>query len=90
MLLKVLKSNQPYHFLMIPIIALALWISSLMKPTIFPFYPGEDMMILYQPINYLLGENLLANNMVALIFMILLAFLILKREWQKVWFRNKY
>lgn len=87
MLLKVLKSNQPYHFLMIPIIALALWISSLMKPTIFPFYPGEDMMILYQPINYLLGENLLANNMVALIFMILLAFLILKLNIQYAFIR---
>ena len=78
MLLKSLKSNPTYHFLLIPIIAFALWIKSFMQPIPFPFYPGEDAMILYQPISALLGKSLLASNIVALIFVILLAFLIFK------------
>jgi len=78
MLLKALKSNQPYHFLLIPLIAFALWIRSFIQPGAFSFYPGEDMMILYKPLSYILGTNLLLNNIIALLFTILLAFLILK------------
>lgn len=58
--------------------AVALWIRSFVHTEAYTFYPGEDMMILYKPISYLLGENLLLNNIVALIFAILLSFLILK------------
>lgn len=89
MLLKALKSNQPYHILLIPVIAIALWIKSFMNPVIFPFYPGEDMMILYQPINSLLKTNPLASNIVALLFIILLAFLILKLNVQYAFIRVK-
>ena len=78
MLLKALKSNQPYHFLLIPLIALALWLRSFAFTEAFPFYAGEDMMILYKPISILLGKNLLLSSITALIFTILLAFLILK------------
>jgi hypothetical protein len=78
MLLKSLKSNQAYLFLLIPLMAVALWIRSFVHTEAYTFYPGEDMMILYKPISYLLGENLLLNNIVALIFAILLSFLILK------------
>lgn len=87
MLLKALKSNQPYHFLLIPLIAVALWIKSFMNPVIFPFFQGEDRMILYQPFNYWLGPSPLASNIVALIFMILLAFLILKLNVQYAFIR---
>jgi hypothetical protein len=78
MLLKTLKSNQTFHFLLIPFIAAALWFKSFMNPIPFPFYPGEDMMLLYQPINALIGKSTVASNIFALIFIILLAFLILK------------
>jgi hypothetical protein len=78
MLLKALKSSQPTHFILMPLIAVALWIRSFVHPQTFSFYPGEDMMILYKPISILLEKNLLLNNIVALIFIILLAFLILK------------
>lgn len=78
MLLKALKSNQPLYFLLIPLIALALWIRSFIHPVAFTFYPGEDMMILYQPLSYIIGTNLLLNNIIAMLFTILLAFLILK------------
>lgn len=78
MLLKALKSNQPLYFLLIPLIALALWIRSFIHPVAFSLYPGEDMMILYKPLNYIIGTNLLLNNIIAMVFTILLAFLILK------------
>jgi hypothetical protein len=78
MLLKTLKSNQTFHFLLIPFIAAALWFKSFMNPALFPFYSGEDMMLLYQPINALIGKSTVASNVIALMFIILLAFLILK------------
>ena len=78
MLLKALKSNQAYHFLLIPLIAIALWTKSFLNPVSFPFYAGEDQMLLYQPIQYLLGNSPLASHIVALVFIILIAFLILK------------
>ena len=45
-----------------------------MNPAIFPFYSGEDTMLLYQPIDYLLGKNPLASTIMSLLFIILLAF----------------
>ena len=78
MLLKSLKSNQAYLFLLVPLIAVALWIRSFVHAGAYTFYPGEDMMILYRPISYLLAESPLLNNIIAMTFAILLAFLILK------------
>ena len=78
MLLKALKSNQPYYIILIPLIAIGLWFKSFMNPESFPFYPGENAMLLYQPIEFMLGKNAVASNLIALIFIILLAFLILK------------
>jgi len=89
MLLKTLKSNQPFHILLIPFIAIALWFKSFMHSAIFPFYPGEDSMILYQPIDYLLGKNPLANNIVALLFIILLSFLISRLNVQYTFIRTR-
>jgi hypothetical protein len=89
MLLKALKSNQPFYFFLIPVIAVGLWIKTLISPMFFPFYPGEDMMILYQPFNYFLGKNPLASSLVALVFMILLVFLILKLNVQYSFIRGR-
>lgn len=82
MLLKALKANQTYHFLLIPFIAAALWAKSFMEPMLYPFYPGEDAMILYQPVNALLGKSPLASHIVALAFIIVLSFLILRIKLQ--------
>ena len=87
MLLKTLKSNQTFHFLLIPVIAAALWVKSFMNPIPFPFYSGEDMMLLYQPINALVGKSTVASNIFALVFIILLAFLILKLNVQYTFIR---
>lgn len=78
MLLRSLKSNPTYQFLLVPFIAIALWIKSFMEPMLFPFYQGEDAMLLYQPISYFLGKNATAGAISALVFMILLAFLVFK------------
>lgn len=78
MLLKSLKSNQAYHFLLMPLVAIALWFKAFISPELFAFYPGENGMLLYQPIQYLLGESPLASSVLSLIFMIVLAFLIFK------------
>lgn len=45
---------------------------------LFPFYRGEDAMLLYQPISYFLGKDATAGTISALVFMILLAFLVFK------------
>lgn len=89
MLLRALKSNQPLHFLLIPVIAIALWVKPLMNPQAYPFYAGEDSMILYRPFNYLLADNLLLNNILALFFTVLLSFLILKLNIQHTFIRVK-
>ena len=78
MLLKSLKSNQAYHFFLMPLVAIALWSKSFVNPELFAFYPGENGMLLYQPIQYLLGDSPLASSIVSMIFMIVLAFLIFK------------
>lgn len=78
MLLRSLKSNPTYQFLLVPFIAIVLWIKSFMEPMLFPFYQGEDAMLLYQPISYLLGKSAMAGTIAALVFMILLAFLVFK------------
>ena len=87
MLLKTLKSNQTFHFLLIPFIAAALWFKSFMNPALFPFYSGEDMMLLYQPINALIGKSTIVSDIFALTFIILLAFLILKLNVQYTFIR---
>jgi hypothetical protein len=87
MILKALKLNQPYYILLIPLIAIGLWIKSFIQPALFPFYLGEDAMILYQPIQSLLNRSPLAGNIIALIFVILLAFLVLKLNVQYAFIR---
>ncbi|MBA4411292.1 MAG: DUF6427 family protein [Bacteroidota bacterium] len=89
MLLKALKSNHAYHYFLIPFIAVAIWFRSFMYPALYSFYPGENMMILYQPVNYLLGSSPLASHITALIFVILLAFLILKLNVQYAFIRSR-
>lgn len=78
MILRLLKSNQPYHFILMPVIVLALWLRSFFSPGFFPFFEGESSMPLYRPVHQLLAEFPLINNVVAVILVILLAFMILR------------
>lgn len=87
MILKALKLHQPFHLLLIPIIAILLWIKPFMMPQAYPFYPGEDTMILYQPISVLLSNSPLLSNVMAFAFTLLLAFLIFKLNVQYTFIR---
>lgn len=89
MLLKALKSNSTYSFLLIPFFAIALWIKSFMQPLLYPFYPGEDAMLLYQPVNALLGKSPVASHVLALIFIIVLSFLVLRIKLQYSFIRER-
>jgi hypothetical protein len=89
MLLKALKSNSTYSFLLVPLIAIALWIKSFMHPLLYPFYPGEDAMLLYQPVSALLGKSPVSGHVVALIFVITLSFLILRLKLQYTFIRER-
>ncbi len=89
MLLKALKSNSTYSFLLVPLFAVILWIKSFMQPLSYPFYPGEDKMLLYQPVNALLGKNPVAGHVVSLIFIIVLSFLVLRLKLQYTFFRER-
>ncbi len=78
MVLRLLKSNRPYQFLLIPVIVLALWSRSFLSPGFFDFYEGENQMPLYSPVHFLLQEFPLTSNIVAVVLLILLSFLILR------------
>jgi hypothetical protein len=87
MLLKAFKSNQPYSILLLPLITLGLWLNSFLQPLAYPYFQGEESMILYQPIQLLLGNSPIASTFTALIFIILLAFLVLKLNQQYAFIR---
>jgi len=78
MLLRFLKTNHAYHFILIPLMAVLLWIQSLVKPEIYSFYTGEDMMPLYRPVAWLMAQNPYLNSIVPLILLVLLAFLLIR------------
>jgi hypothetical protein len=78
MILKLLKSNQAYHFFTIPLLVAGLWFRSYTHPEYFPFFEGEDQMFLFQLVNGLLGQSALLNNLLAMVFVVGLSFLVLR------------
>lgn len=89
MLLRTLKTSHAYHYLLVPFIAIALWFNSFMDSATYPFFEGENMMILYQPFNYFLAGSPIASDVTALIFVILLSFLVLKLNVQYSFIRSR-
>jgi len=87
MLLKAFKSNQPYSILLLPLITIGLWLNSFLQPLAYPFFKGEESMILYQPIHLLLGNSPIVSTITAMVFIILLAFLVLKLNQQYAFIR---
>ncbi|KOH45086.1 DUF6427 family protein [Sunxiuqinia dokdonensis] len=78
MILRILKTNQAYHFILIPLMIAGLWFRSYIYPDFFPFFEGENDMFLYQLVNRWFGQSALAGNLLSMVFVIVLAFLILK------------
>ncbi len=78
MILRFLKSNQAYHFFLIPLVVAGLWFRSYIHPAPFPFFEGENQMLLYRPVNYLLASSPLAGNLLSMVLVVLLSFVILR------------
>ena len=78
MILRVLKTNQAYNFILIPLLVLGLWFRSYIHPEYFPFFKGENEMILYKLVHQWLSQSALVSNLLAMAFVIILSFLILR------------
>ena len=78
MILRLLKTNQAYHFILIPVIVLGLWFRSYIHPEWFPFFEGENEMFLFKPIAHLFSGSVLANNLFSMLLVVLLSFFILR------------
>lgn len=87
MLLRILKSNQAFHFILIPLMASLLWLPSLLKPETYPFFQGEDMMPLYRPVAWLMAQSAFLNSIMPLAMLVLLAFLIIRLNIQYAFIR---
>ncbi len=87
MLLRVLKTNQAYHFILIPMMAVLLWLPSLIKPETYLFYSGEDMMPLYRPVAWLMARSKFLNSIIPLVMLILLSFLTIRLNIQYAFIR---
>ena len=87
MLLRVLKTNQAYHFILIPLMAALLWLPSLIRPETYLFYSGEDMMPLYRPVAWLMAQSKFLNSIVPLIMLVLLSFLAIRLNIQYAFIR---
>lgn len=78
MLLETLKSNRTVNFILFPLAGVLLWWKNFVFPHSYPFYNGETDNLLYSPIHKLAGEFPLLQNLLALLLLILLAFIILQ------------
>jgi hypothetical protein len=55
-----------------------LWFRSYIHPEYFPFFEGENQMFLFQLVNGLLVRSALLNNLLAMVFVVVLSFLVLR------------
>lgn len=78
MILRFIKNNQAYHFVTIPLIVAAIWFRAFLKPELFPFYVGEDQMLLYRPLAQLGNGSALVSNIIAILLVLVLAFIVLR------------
>ncbi|WP_372774384.1 DUF6427 family protein [Mangrovibacterium sp.] len=78
MILRYIKTNQAHHFITIPLVVLILWFRAYLKPEIFPFFIGEDQMLLYRPFAALSSYSALAGNLLTIALVLILALIILR------------
>lgn len=77
MILRILKSNQPVNFVLFPLLALLVWVNDIFHPKSYAFYLGENANPLFWPIYKWLENYPLTQDIIALILLILAAFLVL-------------
>jgi len=75
MILRTLKSNHSVNYLLFPLLGIIFWLQALINPQIYSFFNGESENILYQPVASLLQQNALAQSIVSLILVLILAFI---------------
>ena len=78
MILRLLKSNRAVNYLIVPLLAVIVWLKSLIQPEIYSFYRGETQSLLYQPIARLFNDAALLQSIASLIILLFLAFIVLQ------------
>lgn len=78
MILRILKTNQAYHFITIPLFVLILWFRAYIQPESLPFPAGENQMLLFRPFNQFNEWSPLASNLLSIVLVLALAFIILR------------
>jgi hypothetical protein len=78
MLLKKFKTNHAFNLILFPLIGIVIWLKNLFSPRVYPFYPGENRSILFEPVYLLLKDSIIMQNFLAFFLFILLAFFILQ------------
>lgn len=74
MVLKIIRSNHPFNFLLTVLLGTVFWSASLVNPRQYPFYEGEEHNILFHPIYNLVGNH--AMPVVSLILVLVLGMFI--------------
>jgi len=78
MILRILKSNRAVNYILFPLLAVVVWVESLIQPEIYSFYRGETQNLLYQPIARLFRDAALLQSIASLIILLVLAFIVLQ------------
>ncbi len=78
MILRILKSNRAVNYILTPLLAVVVWLKSLIEPQIYSFYRGETQNLLYQPIARLFKDAALLQSIASLIILLILAFIVLQ------------
>ena len=76
MLYRFIKSNWFFGYVLLPVLAAAIWFTQLASPMVFDFYEGENEMILFHPLYELLKENQFVLVLAGLLLLIFAAVLI--------------
>lgn len=76
MILGVFKSGNPLVYLLFPVIAVLIWIRKTINGVTFPFYPGEANNLLYAPIDKILTDYPVAENILSICLVVFIAVLI--------------
>lgn len=76
MILRILKSNRSVNYFLYPLLGVIFWLQSFLKPQIYPFYSGEAEGLLYNPIARLVADNALSQSIIALVLLLIMAFMV--------------
>lgn len=76
MILRLLKSNNPFIYLLYLLVGIMFWTSSLLNPFQFGFFDGENQNLLYYPIFNITDGFLFLQVFLSLILVLFLAFLV--------------